>query len=157
MMKQKLFTIGDRFTVKDEKQHVAYYVDGQIFTIGDKLSFKNSFGEELFFIQQKVFSLITTYTIFREDSVYAIIRKEPFTFFRSRFTIEAYNGDLIQIQGNFIDHEYRFYKGDTTIASVSKEFFSWSDTYGIDILDGEDDELILACAVIIDMISHNKN
>lgn len=156
MMKQKMFSIGDKFIIKDEKEHDAYYIEGKVFSVGDKLSFNNSFDEELFFIKQKVFSFITTYTIYREDSVYAVVKKEPFTFLRSKFTVEVFNGDIIQIQGNFIDHEYQFSKGENTIASVSKEFFSWSDTYGIDILNGEDDELILACAVIIDMISHNS-
>ena len=41
---------------------------------------------------------------------------------------------------------------------VSKRWFSWSDTYGIDINKGEDDVLILASAVVIDLVSHpDKN
>lgn len=157
MMKQKFFSFGDKFTIKDERENDAYLIEGAVFTIGDKLKFRNVLGEELFFIQQKVLSFITTYTIFKNDQVYAVVKKEPFTLFRSRFTVEVYNGDFIQVQGNFIDHEYQFFKGENTIASVSKQFFSWTDTYGIDVTPGEDDELILACAVIIDMISHNSS
>jgi uncharacterized protein YxjI len=37
---------------------------------------------------------------------------------------------------------------------VSKKWFSWSDTYGVDITDGEDDVLILASTVVVDMACH---
>ena len=40
------------------------------------------------------------------------------------------------------------------MAQVSKRWFSWTDTYGVDIGDGEDDVLILASAVVIDMVCH---
>ncbi len=43
---------------------------------------------------------------------------------------------------------------DFKVAQVSKRFFSWSDTYGIDIADGEDDITILATAVVIDLVCH---
>ena len=53
-----------------------------------------------------------------------------------------------------MDHEYAFRRGDRVVATVSKRWFSWSDTYGIDIAEGEDDVLILASAVVIDQICH---
>lgn len=37
---------------------------------------------------------------------------------------------------------------------MSKRWFSFSDTYGIDIDEGEDEVLILASAVVIDLVSH---
>ena len=47
--------------------------------------------------------------------------------------------------------------GGAAVAQVSKRWFSWRDTYGIDIASGEDDVLLLACAVVIDMASHDKD
>jgi uncharacterized protein YxjI len=42
---------------------------------------------------------------------------------------------------------------------VSKKWLTFADTYAVDIDDGEDDVLILASAVVIDLVSHpdNKN
>jgi len=39
---------------------------------------------------------------------------------------------------------------------VSKEYFSFKDTYGIDIVQGEDDITILATAVVIDLVNQSK-
>ncbi len=59
--------------------------------------------------------------------------------------------------GNFFDFEYRFTRQGRTVASVSKRFFSFRDTYGIDIVDGEDDITILAKAVVIDLVCHQRD
>ena len=37
---------------------------------------------------------------------------------------------------------------------VSKQWFAWSDTYGVDIAEGEDDILILASTVVVDVACH---
>ena len=41
-----------------------------------------------------------------------------------------------------------------SVASVSKKYFTWADTYGIDIPHGEDPILILSSAVVIDLCCH---
>ncbi len=40
------------------------------------------------------------------------------------------------------------------MASVSEKWFSWTDTYGIEVGEGEDAILILASAVVIDLACH---
>ena len=42
-----------------------------------------------------------------------------------------------------------------TIAEVSKRWFTFNDSYGVDIHDGQDDVLILASTVVIDMVCHS--
>ena len=57
---------------------------------------------------------------------------------------------------NCWDHEYQFIRQGREVAHVSKAFFTWSDTYGIDIIDGEDDVTILATAVVIDLVNQSE-
>ena len=58
------------------------------------------------------------------------------------------------IRGNFTDHRYHFTRRGRMVARISKKFFSWGDTYRIEILPGENDVVILATAVILDMMNH---
>jgi len=51
--------------------------------------------------------------------------------------------------------EYTFSRAGETIAEVSKRWFSFTDTYGVDISEGQDDVLILASTVVIDMVCHS--
>ena len=102
-------------------------------------------------MRQKLLTIGTRFRIVRGGQPVATVHKKFFTLFRDAFDIEdAAAGDL-DATGDFIDHEYRFTRDGRTIATVSKRFFSWTDTYGVEISEGEDDVLILACAVVIDM------
>jgi len=159
LMKQKLFCFGDDFTIKNEAGDDVFFVDGRAFSIGNKLSFQDMNGRELAFIRQKLLSWGPTYEITREGELAAVVKKHLFTFFRCAFTVDVPGPDDIEAQGNFLDMEYTFARGGRTVAEVSKRWFSFSDTYGVDIPDGEDDVLILASTVVIDMICHadNKN
>lgn len=155
LMKQKLFAFGDDFTIKDENEKDRYFVDGQMLSLGDKLSFQDMEGNELARIEQKMLSMGKTYLVYRDGKKVATVKKKLFTFFRDVFDVEdAAAGDL-DAQGDFIDHEYEFTRDGQRIATVSKKFFSWTDTYGVEIAEGEDDVLLLACTVVIDMCSHD--
>ncbi|HWI57253.1 MAG TPA: hypothetical protein VNZ22_08500, partial [Bacillota bacterium] len=65
--------------------------------------------------------------------------------------------DDLEAQGSFMDMEYAFERGGRTVAEVSKRWFSWADTYGVDIAEGQDDVLILASTVVIDLVCHGDN
>jgi uncharacterized protein YxjI len=157
VMKQKLFSWGDDFVVRDEQGRDVFFVDGKAFTFGDKLSFQDMAGRELAFIRQRVFSWGPTYEIYRGDRLYATVRKALFTFFNARFTVDVPGPDDLEATGDFLQHEYTFRRGERVVAHVSKQWFAWTDTYGVDIADGEDDILILASTVVIDMACHSRN
>lgn len=155
VMRQKFFSFGDSFSIQNEFGTDLYYVRGKVFSFGDQLSFQDINGNELAFIRQKLLSWSPTYEIYHGEQLYASLKKELFTFFACKFDIELSNGGCIEVEGNFFDYEYTFRHNGQIIATVSKEWFSWTDTYGIDVADGEEDVFILACAVAIDMICHN--
>jgi uncharacterized protein YxjI len=83
-----------------------------------------------------------------------VVKKHLFTLFRGRFTVDVPGPDDLEAAGDFLDHEYTFERGGREVARVSKRWFSFTDTYGVDIDEGEDDVLILASAIVIDLVSH---
>ena len=156
VMKQKLLSWGDDFTIQDAEGRDVFFVDGKAFSIGAKLSFQDMSGNELAFIQQKVLAWGPTYEIYRGGVQVAVVQKELFTFFRCTFTVDVPGPDDLKAEGDFTDHEYVFRRGETAVAAVSKQWFSWTDTYGVDISDGEDDVLLLASAVVVDLACHDN-
>ena len=154
LMKQKFWSWGDDFTVKDEQGQDVYFVDGAAFSWGDKLSIQDMDGQELAFISQRLMSLLPRYEISRDGQQFAEVTKE-FSWFKSKFTLDVPGPNDYSITGCFWDHEYEFERSGRTVAAVSKKFFSWSDTYGIDIEDGEDDLAILATCIVIDLVCHD--
>jgi uncharacterized protein YxjI len=154
MMRERILSWGDDFTIRDAEGRDVYYVDGRVFSFGDKLSFKDGAGTEVAFIDQKLMSIGPQYEIVRGGETVAVVKKHLFTFFSARFTVDVPGPDDLEAHGDFLDHEYVFERDGRDVARVSKKWFALADTYAVDIDEGEDAVLILASAVVIDLVSH---
>ena len=154
LMRERILSWGDDFKIKDADGRDVFYVDGKVLSIGDKLSFKDMSGNEQVLIDQKLLSIGKQYEIIRGGKTIAVVKKHLFTLFRQRFTVDVPGPDDLEAKGNFLDHEYAFERGGRDVARVSKKWFSLADTYAVDIDADEDDVLILAAAVVIDLVSH---
>jgi len=155
-IKQHIFTWGDKFSVYDEFQNEIYIVEGEIFTWGKKLHIYDASGNEVAFIEQEVFSFLPKYYIFKGDEQVGEVVKE-FTFFVPQYSV---NGLGFEVSGDFFEHNYEIYKNEQTIATVSKEWLTWGDTYQISIEQGQDEVAILAVVIVIDaciQASRNNN
>lgn len=65
------------------------------------------------------------------------------------------NGPDLDVQGNILDHEYTIKQGRDKVAEISKKWFRLTDTYGVEIDPGQNDILILAVAIAVDMMAHD--
>ena len=154
-MKQKILSWGDDFDIYDAAGNKAFHVDGKVLSFGDKLTFHNAGGTEVARIEQKMLTLGgATYDVYRGDEHAARVKKRLFSFMRSKFIVDVPGPDDLEATGNFTGHEYTFERRNKAVATVSKTYFSLADTYGIDVSPGEDDVLILACAVVVDLVMH---
>jgi uncharacterized protein YxjI len=155
VMRQKIWTLADRFVIKDDTNTPVFYVKGKLFSVGHKLSFLDVDGNELAFISQRLFRFSPTYKIYRHNRLIAKVVKK-ITLFKQKYTVDVSGPGDYRVSGNFWNYEYTFTRHGKVVAFASKKFFTWSDTYGIAIVPGEDDIVILATAVVIDMISHGN-
>ena len=145
-IKQKVFSWGDKFTVKDVNGEDRYFVEGEVFSWGKKLHMYDLRGNEVAFIQQKLFTFLPRYFVYVGDELVAEIVKE-FTFFHNSYTINGLNWT---VDGNFLDHDYAVESQGRNIAVVTKEWFTWGDAYQIDVSDVIDPVLALSVVLVID-------
>jgi uncharacterized protein YxjI len=157
VMRQKLLSLADNFTIKNEQEQDVFLVKGKLFSFGDKLSFQDLAGNELVFIEQRLLNWSPTYELWKGKDLLAVVKRELFSFIHHRFTVDVPGPNDLEAEGDFLDHEYTIARGENVVATVSKRWFSWTDTYGIETVDGEDDVLILATAVVVDMVCHDDN
>ena len=152
-IKQKVFSWGDKFRIYDEFQNDKYYVQGEVFSIGKKLHFYSQSGNELAYIHQKVLSFMPKYFISRNGTDVAQVIKE-FTLFRQEYTVDGLGWT---VKGDFFAHEYTITASGRMIASISKRWLSWGDTYEIDIADNADEVMALCVVLIIDAVIAASN
>ena len=108
-------------------------------------------------LKQKLLSWGPTYEVYRDGQLYAVIKKKKLTFFKDKFTVDVPGPMDFEVTGSFSEHEYSFTCGGAVVAQVSKKWFAWTDTYGVDIVPGQDDIVILATTVAIDLICHDND
>src|SRR5688500_3549362 len=108
VMRERILSWGDDFTIKDTDGRDIYFVDGRVFSIGDKLAFKDMAGNELIRIEQKILSFGPQYEIIRDGDTVAVVKKHLFTLFRARFTVDVPGPNDLEAAGNFLDHDYSF-------------------------------------------------
>jgi uncharacterized protein YxjI len=154
LMRERILSWGDDFTIKNADGADVYYVDGKVLSFGNKLSFQDMNGHELVRIDQKLLSIGPQYEIHRGDETIAVVKKRLFTLVRARFSVDVPGPDDLEARGDFLDHEYVFERAGREVARVSKKWFRLADTYAVDIDPDQDDVLILASAVVIDLVSH---
>lgn len=156
-LKQDLLAFGDDFTITNEHGDAVYRVDGKAFTLlREKLSFLDTKGHELALIREKLVALTPSYEVLRDGKSVAVVKKDLVNLFRCGFTVDVPGPDDLEAQGNLLDHEYTFTRGKQVVATVSKRWFRLTDTYGVELAAGEDPVLILASAVVIDLVCHGK-
>lgn len=155
-IKQKVFTWGDKFTVKDEAGRDRYFVEGEVFTWGKKLHVYDLQGNEVAFIKQEVFSWLPRFYVFCGQQQVAEIKRN-FTFFLPSYSIEGLGWE---ITGSFLAHDYEITKNGYPIVTIRKEWMSWGDSYELNIANFQDEIVALAVVLTIDCVmeaSSNAN
>ena len=147
-IKEKVFSWGDKFTVKDEHGYDKYVVEGEVFTWGKKLHIYDMTGREVAFIKQEVWSFLPRYYVFCDGQQVAEIKKE-FTFLFPKYSIEGLGWE---IDGSFLAHEYEITQRGRSIVTISKEWMTWGDSYELNIANPADEILALAVVITIDCV-----
>ncbi len=157
-MRQKLVAFGDDFWIEDEEGRRAFKVDGKMLRVRDTLFFEDPQGRELCKIQERLLRVKDSMEIEGPNGErLAMVKKALITPLRDRWVVKIGDGPDLQVQGNILDHQYTIGEGRDKIAEVSKKWFRLADTYGVQIETGQNDVLILAVTVAIDMMAHPRN
>jgi uncharacterized protein YxjI len=154
-MREKLISFGNDFWIEDANGRRAFKVDGKMLRVRDTLFFEDVNGNELCKIQQRLITIRDTMTIEGpKGETLATVKKALITPIRDRWTVKVGNGPDLQVQGNILDFQYTIGDGSNKIAEISKRWFRLADTYGVLIEPSQNDIVILAVTVAIDMMAH---
>jgi uncharacterized protein YxjI len=151
LIRERFFRLGEDSDITDDAGRRVLHVDGKVLTLHDRLVLRDPEGNEVAQVHRKLVSLRPTYKVTVGGREAAEVRKHLFTPFGDRFTIDVPGPDDLEMRGNLFDHEFTIQRGDETVATISKRWFSARDTYAVDVAAGEDDLLILASVLALDL------
>lgn len=151
-IKQKVFSLSGKFTVKDQQENDVYYVEGSFMKIPKSFSIMNTAGAEVALITKKVFSLLPKFFVEIDGQEVLTINKE-FSFFRARYSIDAAN---IEVQGNWWEMDFEIFQHGEVVGKVTKEWFTWGDSYKVQILREEMETIVIALVIAIDCVKSDQ-
>ena len=154
-IKQKLFSLTQDFAITNQNDEEVFFVKGKFFSLGHKLHIGDKNGNDLLYIEQKVFRLLPEYYIFDNNNKEIARVKKKFTFFKPSYQIDSVYGSY-ELEGNVLQHNYEIFKNREICAEISKKWFSITDTYGVDVLNNENPEFIIALVIVIDMVMDDE-
>jgi len=151
IIREKMFRLGEDSEITDEAGRVVLRVDGKVLSLHHTLVIRDSAGNEVAQVRKRLIALRPTYEISRAGQEVAEVRKKLFSPFIDRFTIDVPGPDDLEMKGSFFEHEFTISRQGQVVATVSKQWISLTATYGVDIAPGEDDVLLLASVLALDL------
>lgn len=156
-LREDLISIGDDFWIEDETGRRVFRVDGKILRISKTYVFEDMAGNPLCRIKERLLTIRDSMEIEDPDGrQLALVRKALISPLRDRWVVKIRNGPDLDVVGDILDHEYTIKQGRQKVAEVSKKWFRITDTYGVEIAEGQNDILILAIAVAMDAMAHDR-
>lgn len=151
-IKQKVFSLSGKFTVKDQQERDVYFVEGSFLQIPKTFSIMNTGRDEVALITKKVFSFLPKFFVEVNGREVLTIKKE-ISFLKARYTIDAAG---IEVQGNWWDMNFQVYQHGEVVGKVSKEWFTWGDSYKVQVMKEEMETIMIALVVAIDCVKADQ-
>lgn len=152
-IKQKVFSLGEQFTVYDHAERPQYFVKGSFMEIPKNFTIYNKQEQEIAKITKKIWSMMPKFYVDIRHNSQIMIEKE-FTFFKARYNIFA---EDITVDGDWWDMDFKILHRGKPIASVAKRWFTWGDTYEVSILNEKMEELIISLVIAIDCVKRDES
>jgi uncharacterized protein YxjI len=151
LIRERFFRLGEDSDITDDQGRPAFRVDGKVLSLRNRLIIRDPDGREVAQVHRKLAALRPTYKVTVGGEEAAEVRKRLFTPFVDRFTIDVPGPDDLEMTGDLFDHEFTIRRGGQVVATISKRWFSVRDTYAVDVAPGQDDLLILASVLALDL------
>jgi uncharacterized protein YxjI len=154
-IKQKIFSLKDKYSVYNEFGEPVYQVEGEFLSLGAKIHLYDLNGRELYFIRQKVFTFLPEYEIYQGEAFCARIKKE-LSFFHPILDVESSWGKLV-IEGSFMEMDFSIFCNGQSLGEIHKQWLTWGDTYCLSIVNPDNAAFFTSLVIAIDNCLHNHS
>jgi uncharacterized protein YxjI len=146
-VREKLFRLGEDNDILNDAGQPVLNVDGKVLSIHGLMLINDLTGAEVGRVSRKLVSLRATYEIALTSGVTAELHQRFTGPFHPKWNFSVSGGEEMEMSGNFSGHDFNLAANGQTVATVSKAWISLADSYGVDIVEGQNDLLIL-CGVL---------
>ena len=151
-MTQRFFSWFDSYDIYDESGETLYTVKGEL-SWGHCLRIFDAHGSEVGVVKERILTWLPKFEVYYQGNYVGCISKE-LSFLKPRYNIEFKGWE---IEGDWLEWDYRILEGEKLVATVSKEVVRWTDTYVIDVNRDEDAIYALMFVLAMDAEKCSRN
>jgi uncharacterized protein YxjI len=151
VIRERLFRLGEDSDITDEAGQPVLRVDGKVLSLHNRLILRDPAGREAGQVHRKLAALRPTYEITIDGKDVAEVRRHLFTPIGERFTIDVHGSSGMEMSGDLLSHEFTIDRDGQAVATISKRWLSMTAAYAVMVAPGEDDVLILASVLALDL------
>ena len=151
VIREHLLRLGEDSDITDEAGHPVLHVDGKVLSLHSRLILRDPAGRETGQVYRKLAALRPTYEITIDGKDVAEVRRHLLAPFGERFTIDVHGAGGMEIRGDLLSHEFTIERGGHIVATITKRWLTATASYAVDIAAGQDDLLILASVLALDL------
>ena len=156
VIRERMIRLAEHSDITDEAGRTVLHVDGNVLSPRGRVTLADPAGHQVGEIHRKLAALRAVYEITIDGKKVAEIRKRPFTVFGVRFTIDVPGTGDMKINGDPLGHEFTIDRDGELVATISKRWLTLAATYSVDIAPAEDNMLILASVLALDMATDSE-
>ncbi|MCQ4082814.1 LURP-one-related family protein [Streptomyces sp. RB6PN25] len=150
LVRDRMLAFHEEAWIETEHREKVFKVNRKLFRLRRTFDFVDTQGNHVASIVRKALTFHHTILIKRNGELEARFSKRVFKLFGDRFKVTLRDGQQLRINGNFWDREFDIQQDGTTLAHVSRRWFSIRDAYAVDVLSDQDATLLIILAVCVD-------
>ncbi|MFI6469982.1 LURP-one-related/scramblase family protein [Streptomyces sp. NPDC050516] len=150
LVRDRMLAFHEEAWIETEQRHKLYKVNRKLLRLRTTFHFVDTRGDQVAGIVKKRVSLHHTILIRRDGKAVGRISKRRFRIVGDRFKVSLRDGRRLKVVGNFWDREFDIQHAGTTLAHISRRWFSIRDAYAVDVLSEQDATLLIILAVCVD-------
>jgi uncharacterized protein YxjI len=151
VIRERMFRLGEDFDVTDQAGQPVLHVDGKVLSLRRRLVLRDPAGREAGQVHRKLAALRPACRVTLGGNDVAEVRRHLLTPFGERFTIDLRGGGDMEIDGDLPGHEFTIRRDGQGVAAISRRWLSVTGSYAVDVAPGEDDVLIVASVLALDL------
>lgn len=149
ILKRKLFTLNNAYTVQDENGNTVFAAKGRFLSPGRHVHIYDTDGNEVAYIKKCLLGFPAEFHIYQAGQLVSKIKRK-LALDRHLLLIysQLFNG---MAEGGFWTKKFTIYDGPDPIA-VTRKMLSFGHTYKVEMGAGWNPAFIIAHAIVIDMV-----
>jgi uncharacterized protein YxjI len=162
LVREAHLPIGDDYVIELDPGGRAYVVDGKLLSARESLTIKNIDGDEVLHLQGTFLGARKVLAVSRHgDKVVTVRRQEAEAGHQApeaghdEYVVELPDGESVEVVGNPADRKYELRYRGHVVATIAHAWMPLTSGYRVQIASGQDDGVVLAVTVCLDVISRH--